>query len=65
MLLDLDPGADTNLTLHDLDPFFLANCVLADSPVVGRHLCWDVSHLINGMRGPERRWNGGRKTCNY
>ena len=39
MFLNLDPAAEAQLTLHDLDILFLAQGVLAARPLVRRDLC--------------------------
>lgn len=39
MLLNLDPGSEARLALHDLDLFLLVQGVIATSTVVGGNLC--------------------------
>lgn len=52
VLLDLNPAAKSYFALGDLDGFFLALCVFADSPVIGRNFCAGMSAVSKaGGRG--------------
>lgn len=43
MALDLDPDAETELALHELDALLLADTINAAGAVIGRNLCETVS----------------------
>lgn len=55
MIFNLNPSAEANLALGDLDAFLLADRVLATSTVVGGNLC--IQKLARRVRRREGQQN--------